>query len=276
MGEPTSCGSYLVVLLSDTCYLIGQFLVELTNYIQDIGTKFRHILQHALLCFLSVWFVVAFTVERFIAVLHIRSNDKPRYTVRWAKIVTLALTIGGIFISLAIFCLRLTTILHYRERYHLRYHRARVQSGSRVANSQIKISKMLLIVPTVFVCLILPSYIVRVKIYLEAYSVVIMSTVSLNGFVGARTGGGGGGKLPPCAELLNDATELACVPAWTAPGTPSPVMLPVPVLAAPVPITAGIVVIVVTVEELELVLAFMLISMLDSADETCNKFSIKI
>uniref|UniRef100_A0A182JT03 G-protein coupled receptors family 1 profile domain-containing protein n=1 Tax=Anopheles christyi TaxID=43041 RepID=A0A182JT03_9DIPT len=40
-------------------------------------------------------------------------------------------------------------------------------SRSRVANSQIKVTKMLLIVSTVFVCLNLPSYIVRVKIYLE-------------------------------------------------------------------------------------------------------------
>uniref|UniRef100_A0A182JJ39 G-protein coupled receptors family 1 profile domain-containing protein n=1 Tax=Anopheles atroparvus TaxID=41427 RepID=A0A182JJ39_ANOAO len=40
-------------------------------------------------------------------------------------------------------------------------------SRSPVANSQIKVTKMLLIVSTVFVCLNLPSYIVRVKIYLE-------------------------------------------------------------------------------------------------------------
>lgn len=36
----------------------------------------------------------------------------------------------------------------------------------RVANSQIKVTKMLLIVSTVFVCLNLPSYAVRVKIFL--------------------------------------------------------------------------------------------------------------
>lgn len=101
----------------------------------------------------------------------------------------------------------------------------------------------------------------------------MMSTVSLNGLVGANTGGGGGGRLLlPCAvEPANEPAALPGAPEWPFPVPP----FPGPVLG-PVPITAGIVVIVVTVEELELVLAFMLISMLDSADDTCSRFSMRI
>lgn len=75
---------------------------------------------------------------------------------------------------------------------------------------------------------------------------VMMSTVSLKGFVEASVG------------------PSSCCCCWPPPGV----------------LIAGIVVIVVTVDEDELVLlavdAFMPISMLVSADETCSRFSIRI
>ncbi|XP_059609136.1 uncharacterized protein LOC132256662 isoform X2 [Phlebotomus argentipes] len=48
-----------------------------------------------------------------------------------------------------------TVSLHQRSTKH------------RVANSQIKVTKMLLMVSTVFVCLNLPSYVMRVRAYIE-------------------------------------------------------------------------------------------------------------
>uniref|UniRef100_A0A182N1U9 G-protein coupled receptors family 1 profile domain-containing protein n=1 Tax=Anopheles dirus TaxID=7168 RepID=A0A182N1U9_9DIPT len=247
-----SSSYYLAALgLSDTFYLIGQFvawlnLVDLKIYIQEICCRF-FTFSSSLCCFLSVWFVVAFTVERFIAVLY-PLKRQTMCTVRRAKIVILALTIGGIFISLPIFffaspqfsvsmndticdivqeykdqatmfnfldfilvfvvpftiivvlntitaltvwkfaSIRRTMTIPRGYGANVRESRRQLNISnsqlfgngtvpvqqiqlftgrSRVANSQIKVTKMLLIVSTVFVCLNLPSYIVRVKIYLE-------------------------------------------------------------------------------------------------------------
>ncbi|XP_053661680.1 growth hormone secretagogue receptor type 1-like [Anopheles marshallii] len=246
-----SSSYYLAALgLSDTFYLIGQFvawlnLVDLKIYIQEICCRF-FTFSSSLCCFLSVWFVVAFTVERFIAVLY-PLKRQTMCTVRRAKIVIFALTIAGIFISLPIFffaspqfsvsmndticdivqeykdqaamfnfldfilvfvvpftiivvlntitaltvwkfaSIRRTMTIPRSYGANVRESRRQLNisnnqlfgngtvpvqqiqllSRSRVANSQIKVTKMLLIVSTVFVCLNLPSYIVRVKIYLE-------------------------------------------------------------------------------------------------------------
>ncbi|XP_050074454.1 growth hormone secretagogue receptor type 1-like [Anopheles maculipalpis] len=246
-----SSSYYLAALgLSDTFYLIGQFvawlnLVDLKIYIQEVCCRF-FTFSSSLCCFLSVWFVVAFTVERFIAVLY-PLKRQTMCTVRRAKIVIFALTIAGIFISLPIFffaspqfsasmndticdivqeykdqaamfnfldfilvfvvpftiivvlntitaltvwkfaSIRRTMTMPRSYGANVRESRRQLNisnnqlfgngtvpvqqiqllSRSRVANSQIKVTKMLLIVSTVFVCLNLPSYIVRVKIYLE-------------------------------------------------------------------------------------------------------------
>uniref|UniRef100_A0A182WM51 G-protein coupled receptors family 1 profile domain-containing protein n=1 Tax=Anopheles minimus TaxID=112268 RepID=A0A182WM51_9DIPT len=246
-----SSSYYLAALgLSDTFYLIGQFvawlnLVDLKIYIQEVCCRF-FTFSSSLCCFLSVWFVVAFTVERFIAVLY-PLKRQTMCTVRRAKIVIFALTIAGIFISLPIFffaspqfsasmndticdivqeykdqaamfnfldfilvfvvpftiivvlntitaltvwkfaSIRRTMTIPRSYGANVRESRRQLNisnnqlygngtvpvqqiqllSRSRVANSQIKVTKMLLIVSTVFVCLNLPSYIVRVKIYLE-------------------------------------------------------------------------------------------------------------
>ncbi|XP_058065813.1 growth hormone secretagogue receptor type 1-like [Anopheles bellator] len=248
-----SSSYYLAALgLSDTFYLICQFvawlnLVDLKIYIQEICCRF-FTFSSTLCCFLSVWFVVAFTVERFIAVLY-PLKRQTMCTVKRAKIVIVALTMGGVFISLPIFFFAspqfsvsmndtiCDIVLEYKDQAavfnvldfilvfvvpltiivllntftaltvwkfasirrtmtiprgysgNVRGSRRLVNmsnsqsfgsgsgtvavqqiqllSRSRVANSQIKVTKMLLIVSTVFVCLNLPSYIIRVKIYLE-------------------------------------------------------------------------------------------------------------
>uniref|UniRef100_A0A182QYX4 G-protein coupled receptors family 1 profile domain-containing protein n=1 Tax=Anopheles farauti TaxID=69004 RepID=A0A182QYX4_9DIPT len=247
-----SSSYYLAALgLSDTFYLMGQFvawanLVDLKIYVQEIWCRF-FTFSSTLCCFLSVWFVVAFTVERFIAVLY-PLKRQTMCTVRRAKIVILALTVCGIFISLPIFffaspqfsssvndticdivqeykdqaavfnvldfilvfvvpftiivvlntitaltvwkfaSIRRTMTIPRGYGANVRESRRQLNisnsqlfgngtvpvqqiqlfSRSKVANSQIKVTKMLLIVSTVFVCLNLPSYIVRVMIYLES------------------------------------------------------------------------------------------------------------
>ncbi|XP_053673427.1 alpha-1A adrenergic receptor-like [Anopheles nili] len=246
-----SSSYYLAALsISDTCYLVGLFvawlnLVDLKIYTQEICCRF-FTFSSTMCCFLSVWFVVAFTVERFIVVLY-PLRRQTMCTVRRAKIVILGLTITGIFYSLPIFFYAspqfspfmndtiCDIVLEYKDQaaifhfldfilvfvvpftiivvlntitaltvwkfasirrtmtiprgYGANVRESRRQlnisnsqlfgngavsvqqiqlcSRGRVGNSQIKVTKMLLIVSTVFVCLNLPSYIIRVKIYLE-------------------------------------------------------------------------------------------------------------
>ncbi|KFB48397.1 AGAP005002-PA-like protein [Anopheles sinensis] len=246
-----SSSYYLAALgLSDTFYLVCQFvawlsMIDIKIYMQELYCRF-FTFSSTLSCFLSVWFVVAFTVERFIAVLY-PLRRQTMCTVRRAKIVILSLTVAGIFVSMPIFFFaapQFSTALNetlcdivqeYKEpaavfnfldfilvfvvpftiivvlntitaltvwkfasirrtmtiprSYGANVRESRRQlnisnsqhfangnvpvqqiqflSRSRVANSQIKVTKMLLIVSTVFVCLNLPSYIMRVKIYLE-------------------------------------------------------------------------------------------------------------
>ncbi|XP_053686206.1 growth hormone secretagogue receptor type 1-like [Sabethes cyaneus] len=249
-----SSSYYLAALgLSDTCYLFGLFvpwlnLIDIKIYTLDVCCQFFTFFSN-LCSFLSVWFVVAFTVERFIAVLY-PLKRQTMCTVRRAKMVISALTLIGVFISLPViffaspqyspamneticdmpeeykdqmtvfnyldtilvFVVPFTAIVvlntftaltvwkfagvrrtmtmprsygnNIREsrRHHHQlnssYSSQLCMNGSnpvqqvhhysrgRVANSQIKVTKMLLIVSTVFVCLNLPSYAVRVKIFL--------------------------------------------------------------------------------------------------------------
>ncbi|XP_058462387.1 growth hormone secretagogue receptor type 1-like [Malaya genurostris] len=249
-----SSSYYLAALgLSDTCYLFGLFvpwlnLIDIKIYTLEMYCQFFTFFSN-LCSFLSVWFVVAFTVERFIAVLY-PLKRQTMCTVRRAKIVISALTLIGVFISLPVIFFAspqfspamneticdmpeeykdqmtvfnyLDTILVFivpftvivvlntftaltvwkfagvrrtmtmprsfgsniresRRQHHLlnaSYSNQLVLNGSvpvqqvhhysrsRVANSQIKVTKMLLIVSTVFICLNLPSYAVRVKIFL--------------------------------------------------------------------------------------------------------------
>ncbi|XP_055686865.1 cysteinyl leukotriene receptor 1 isoform X2 [Lutzomyia longipalpis] len=251
-----SSSYYLAALgVSDTCFLVGLFISWL-NFV-DVNLTNRNIFCQSFtylsgLCsFLSVWFVVAFTVERFIAVLY-PLKRQTMCTVKRAKIVLCGLTVlGGVhsapFIMFASpqFSERLnTTICDVREEYkghmtifnyidtiivfvvpftaivilnsitgftvwkvagvrrsmtiqkrqgssalhefrkahpnhqlcthpnghnnvNLSLHQQR-STKQRVANSsQIKVTKMLLMVSTVFVILNLPSYVMRVRAYIE-------------------------------------------------------------------------------------------------------------
>ncbi|XP_062543398.1 cysteinyl leukotriene receptor 1-like [Armigeres subalbatus] len=250
-----SSSYYLAALgLSDTCYLVGLFipwlnLVDIKIYTLEVYCQFFTFFSN-LCSFLSVWFVVAFTVERFIAVLY-PLKRQTMCTVRRAKMVITALTLIGVFISLPViffasplyspamneticdmpeeykdqmtmfnyldtilvFVVPFTVIVvlntftaltvwkfagvrrtmtmprsfgglresrrhHHQHQLNLSSSDAQLLNGNtvvqqvhhysrgRVANSQIKVTKMLLIVSTVFVCLNLPSYAVRVKIFL--------------------------------------------------------------------------------------------------------------
>lgn len=96
-----SSSYYLAALgISDTCFLIGLFIswlnfIDIDIYNNNIYCQFFTFFT-ALCSFLSVWLVVAFTVERFIAVLY-PLKRQTMCTVRRAKMVLCGLTIlGGI------------------------------------------------------------------------------------------------------------------------------------------------------------------------------------
>lgn len=98
-----SSSYYLAAIgISDTCFLTG-LLIGWLNFI-DINIYNRNIFCQLItyfsgLCsFLSVWFVVAFTVERFIAVLY-PLKRQTMCTVRRAKMVLCGLTTLGCVIS---------------------------------------------------------------------------------------------------------------------------------------------------------------------------------
>lgn len=94
-----SSSFYLAALaISDTCFLCGLFVQWLNflnvniyneNYFCQFFTFFSYLAS-----FCSVWFVVAFTVERFIAVMY-PLKRQIMCTVRRAKIVLLGLTMAG-------------------------------------------------------------------------------------------------------------------------------------------------------------------------------------
>lgn len=98
-----SSSYYLAALgISDTCFLILSFMnwlnfkeINLTNH--NIMCQMYSFLQ-GVCSFLSVWYVVAFTVERFIAVLYPLKRQS-MCTVRRAIIVLCCLTLSG-----CIFC----------------------------------------------------------------------------------------------------------------------------------------------------------------------------
>ncbi|TDG52541.1 hypothetical protein AWZ03_000774 [Drosophila navojoa] len=94
-----SSSFYLAALaISDTCFLCGLFMQWLNflnvniynkNYFCQFFTFFSYLAS-----FCSVWFVVAFTVERFIAVMY-PLKRQIMCTVRRAKIVLFGLTLAG-------------------------------------------------------------------------------------------------------------------------------------------------------------------------------------
>lgn len=98
-----SSSYYLAALgISDTCFLIGLLaswlnFVDINIYNRNICCQFFTYFS-GLCSFLSVWFVVAFTVERFIAVLY-PLKRQTMCTVRRAKMVLIGLVTLGAIIS---------------------------------------------------------------------------------------------------------------------------------------------------------------------------------
>ncbi|XP_075160600.1 G-protein coupled receptor [Haematobia irritans] len=94
-----SSSFYLAALaVSDTCFLFGLFVqwLDFFNihlYNQEYFCQFFTFFS-SLACFCSVWFVVAFTVERYIAVMYPLKRQTV-CTVQRAKMVLLVLTILG-------------------------------------------------------------------------------------------------------------------------------------------------------------------------------------
>ncbi len=99
-----SSSYYLAALgISDTCFLIGLLVpwlnfVNINIYNKNVYCQFFTYFS-GLCSFLSVWFVVAFTVERFIAVLY-PLKRQTMCTVRRAKMVLTGLVVLGSIISI--------------------------------------------------------------------------------------------------------------------------------------------------------------------------------
>ncbi|XP_055629413.1 growth hormone secretagogue receptor type 1-like isoform X2 [Toxorhynchites rutilus septentrionalis] len=244
-----SSSYYLAALgFSDTCFLLGLFVTWLSFFQIHIYTREVYCqlftFTSGLSSFLSVWYVVAFTFERFIVVLY-PLRRQSWCTVRRAKLVIVSLTVLGILHSapyiffagpqfsersnsticdvreeykpqmiifnyidtVIVFLVPFTVILvlnsitsftvwrvanlrrtmtlvrrkpssfeirrqlsiqrtcsHPNHRSNVLKHRPAI---SRMVNSQMKVTKMLLIVSSVFVCLNLPSYLMRVRAFIE-------------------------------------------------------------------------------------------------------------
>ncbi|KAL1131072.1 hypothetical protein AAG570_012309 [Ranatra chinensis] len=219
-----SSSYYLSALaVSDTGFLLGLFLswlnlVDVTLFTQQGFCQFS--VYFSQVCsFLSVWFIVAFTVERFIAVRYPLKRPS-MCTVSRAKSVLAVLSLLALLIhspyfvisapqlklndtmivcglvpewmSLASvlnhvdflitlvvpFCLIvvLNTLISRTVWRVSRLRRSMTQSGKRRPNqpssstSQTKVTQMLLVVSSVFICLNLPSYVIRVWVYLNEVS----------------------------------------------------------------------------------------------------------
>lgn len=98
-----SSSYYLAALgISDTCFLLLSFLGWLNfidvNITQEIAFCQLITFLSGVCSFLSVWFVVAFTVERFIAVLY-PLKRQTMCTVSRAKMVLCGLTVAGVIIN---------------------------------------------------------------------------------------------------------------------------------------------------------------------------------
>ncbi|XP_065087235.1 neuropeptides capa receptor-like, partial [Ochlerotatus camptorhynchus] len=96
-----SSSYYLAALgISDTCFLLGLFVTWLSFFQIHIYTREGYCqlftFSSGLSSFLSVWYVVAFTFERFIVVLYPLKRQS-WCTVRRAKLVIASLTfLGGL------------------------------------------------------------------------------------------------------------------------------------------------------------------------------------
>ncbi|XP_035788554.1 neuropeptides capa receptor-like isoform X1 [Anopheles albimanus] len=245
-----SSSYYLAALgISDTCYLVGLFVTWLNFFQVHIYTREPYCqlftYTSGVSSFLSVWYVVAFTFERFIVVRYPLKRQS-WCTVRRAKTIIATLTMIGSVHSVPYFFYAGTqisdrnndTICDMRKEYKYqmeifnyidtiivfvvpftiivvlnsvtsftvwRFARLRrnmtlpkrkssnadirrqvsfqyfsthpngrngilrrpSMRDNRMMHSQMKVTKMLLIVSSVFVCLNLPSYVMRVRAFVE-------------------------------------------------------------------------------------------------------------
>lgn len=224
-----SSSFYLAALaISDTGFLVSLFVVWLNMV--DVGLFNRQgfcqffVYLTTLCSFLSVWFVVAFTVERFVAVQY-PLRRQSMCTVARAKAVLVGLTMLGLFICSPVLWFSspqpptdkhnatlcnlaeewvewanafnvadtfLTFILPFsviavlnamiaRAVWRLAgVRRAMTVTGRRTqrpqpthlqsprpAASQTKVTKMLLVVSTVFLCFNLPAYVMRLHAFFQ-------------------------------------------------------------------------------------------------------------
>jgi hypothetical protein len=226
-----SSSFYLAALaVSDTGFLIALFVSWLNSLgvplFNNYGVCEMNNYLTYVCSFLSAWLVVAFTVERFIAVryplrrpsmctvarakavlasltalalilnvpnlwstqIEIRDNKpicslNPRFTVLATVInhvdfvVTFILPFFVIatlnaWISLMVWQLarirRVLTLTSARPSdSQCRRHQGLTHHATQCSNSQTKVTKMLLVVSTVFLCLNLPSYVLRVRVYVQ-------------------------------------------------------------------------------------------------------------
>ncbi|XP_044764663.1 neuropeptides capa receptor [Coccinella septempunctata] len=234
-----SSSYYLSALaVSDTLFLLSIFMVWLRFFEIDVfnneGTCQALIYISAVCSFLSVWLVVAFTLERFIAVKY-PLNQRSVWTVARAKLVILSLVVFAIILyiplvylsaitdhsgtsicgiqpelaDLAIKFNYIDTFLTYvapvtiitflniwigKILFHFtKIRRGMTMRGSRFGKasdslklkyantiSQKSITKMLLMVSTVFLCFNFPSYILRIVAYLiEVKAVTVYPSYTL-------------------------------------------------------------------------------------------------
>ncbi|XP_015127177.1 FMRFamide receptor [Diachasma alloeum] len=231
MRRASSSWYLAALVISDTGFLVAVFIVWLNMV--GIGIFNRQgycqffVYLSTLCSFLSVWFVVSFTIERFIAVLY-PLRRQSLCTVAKAKMVILGLTGIGIILCSPVLwftsprpmngkpnitaCQLVTerenlasafnvadTVLTFvlpfaiivilnglisRAVWRLANVRRTLttngQRDSRCGNigmSQAKVTKMLLVVSTVFLCFNLPAYVMRVRAFLEVHQDDPRSTV---------------------------------------------------------------------------------------------------
>lgn len=224
-----SSSFYLAALaISDTGFLIALFMAWLNSFgvplFSTSGLCEMNLYLTYVCSFLSAWLVVAFTVERFIAVRHpLRRTSM--CTVSRAKVVLIGLTALALVLYVPNFWLTqieihdnmpvcslnpnfkvLATVINHvdfvvtfilpffviatlnawislmvwrsarirrvltltsAQNRHMHYSAQIPHQTVRSANSPTKVTKMLLVVSTVFLCLNLPSYVLRVLVYVE-------------------------------------------------------------------------------------------------------------
>ena len=168
--------------------------------------------------FLSVWFVVAFTVERYIAICHPFHRPEMCTTRRAKKVVIalstfaiiiyscnfwttgvrhdvntnlttcvplreyykmhVSLTYGDAIVTLFVPFLAIVifniTIAHriayfYHKRQRLMSERHYAQQNIRQCRAQIKVTKMLMVVSSVFLFTNLPSYVIRFRVFILTF-----------------------------------------------------------------------------------------------------------